>query len=139
MRPGLPAGTLLIWSRLTFADPCLLGPLQSYIDLIPGGCTVGSTVFADFATEPGQSFATPFDPARIQVAPFGTSEKGAWSLTLNADALAPDLLESFFRFDIAEPNLSRCTHPSGMSQRQRYCGSGESDRNISTESGRVAP
>lgn len=115
MRTGLFIGTLLLCSSAAFADPCLPGTLQDYINRGPIGCTLGVALFADFTTVPGQSFATIIDPASVQVTPDGTSGKPALEFTLNADANAGQLLESVFRFDVSALGLSSSTMTLGPS------------------------
>ena len=83
------------------ALPCAPDTLQGYIGLGSGGCTVGGVLLASFGVAPGQSFATPIDPATIQVTPGGTSLQ----LTFGANAGAADLLESFFHFTVSAADL----------------------------------
>jgi len=109
MKPGLFVATLLLCNSFAFADPCLPGSLQSYIDLGSGGCTLGVALFADFTTVAGQSFATPIDPSLVQVTPDGAFDKPTLEFTLNADANANELLESIFRFDVTAGGLSSST------------------------------
>jgi hypothetical protein len=83
------------------AAPCVPGTLQSYIALGGTGCDLGVLDVAGFAIVPGQSFATPIDPALVQVAPGGTPQSPTLILTLGSNAGAGQLLESIFRFSVS--------------------------------------
>lgn len=101
--------TLLLCAALGVASPgwaatCVSGTLQDYIDLGGGGCTIGPVAFRDFMTAPGQTFATPINPALITVDPlFPLQFPGSpgFQLTLNRTASANQLFESFFQFSAA--------------------------------------
>jgi hypothetical protein len=80
---------------------CQPGTLQGYINLGAGGCDLGAAHINDFMIEPGQSFATPIDPATIQVTPDGTDSAPSLVFNVGATAGPFDLLESFFRFNVA--------------------------------------
>lgn len=86
------------------AGPCLTGTLQDYINLGAGGCTLGTVTVSGFAIVPGQSFATPIDPLTVQVNPAG-GYLSRLDLIFDAGAQAGDLLESFFRFQVAGAGL----------------------------------
>ncbi len=89
-------GALLMQASLAFGSPlCLTGTLQSYIGLGAGGCMVGSTVFSNFTTVPGQSFASIIDPTLVQVLP---GPNPNLMFTLNTTAGPGILTESIFRF-----------------------------------------
>ena len=96
----LPAAALLC-ATSAFASMCQPGTLQGYINLGVGGCDLGAAHVNDFMLEPGQSFATPIDPATIQVTPDGTASARSLIFTVGATAGPFDLLESFFRFNVA--------------------------------------
>lgn len=87
------------------AASCVSGTLQSYVDLGSGGCAIGAVQLADFAIAPGQTFATPIDPATILVTPGGTAIVPTVTLTLVSSAGAGDLLEAFFRFSATSTDL----------------------------------
>ena len=77
---------------------CLPGTLQNYIDLGSTGCSLGAIDLADFYVAPGQTFATPIDPAAIQVSPFTTGFGPSLLLTFASSASTGELLEAFFHF-----------------------------------------
>lgn len=88
------------------APTCLPGSLQDYINLGNGGCQLGVATFSGFTTEPGQTFATPIVASQIQVTPGGASLTPQLQFGVNKTATAPNLLESFFRFNAAGPLLA---------------------------------
>jgi len=81
-----------------FGTPCLPGNLQTYSNLGADGCQVETVQFTNFTLLPGQTIATPVDPAQVQVAPGGTALDPMLSFTLNRSANAGENFESFFRF-----------------------------------------
>lgn len=83
------------------ATPCAPGTLQGYIGLGVTGCSIGPVRLANFAIAPGQTIATPIDPATIQVTPGGTWSAPALTLTLGSSAPAGKLFEAFFRFSVS--------------------------------------
>jgi hypothetical protein len=85
--------------------PCAADTLLGYIGLGAGGCSIGTVVLADFAVAPGQSFATPIDPAQIQLAPIGDASAPGLVLGFasGTSAAAGQLLEAFFHFSVSAP------------------------------------
>jgi hypothetical protein len=99
--------SLPLFALTANAGPCLPGTLQDYINLSPLGCTLSNVQFTDFFLAPGQSIATPIDPAQIQVTPGGPLFSPTLLLSFNRSASAGQLLESFFHFrSTASPLLS---------------------------------
>ncbi len=95
MKIAFLTGALLLLGTPGFGAPCTPGNLQDYIDLGSGGCQIGSTLFSDFTTVPGQFGATAIGTGSVLVAPgVGPS----LLFTLNASAMSAELLESIFRF-----------------------------------------
>jgi hypothetical protein len=100
-----PTLGLLVQATPAAAIPCAPGTLQAYIDLGAAGCSVGAVQLQGFATVPGQSFATPVDPALVQVTPGGSALAPALVLSYQASAGIGELLESFFRFQVSAVDL----------------------------------
>jgi hypothetical protein len=100
-----PVLGLLLTPSPASALPCAPGTFQAYLDLGAAGCSVGAVQFQNFTSEPGQSFATPIDPALVQVAPGGTLLEPTLVLSYQATAGAGELLESFFRFQVSATGL----------------------------------
>ena len=97
--------TLLLSGRLAvlsctamFGAPCLPGDLQTFSNLGATGCQVETVQFTNFTVLPGQTIATPIDPAQVQVTPASTALNPMLLFTLNRSANAGDAFESFFRF-----------------------------------------
>ena len=109
-------GLLLLFSGSLFAGTCLPGTLQDYILLGSSGCDVSGVQFQDFYLASGQSFATPIDPAEIQVTPGGSVNSPTLLLTLNRTANAGDLLESIFHYSAAFPTLLSAEIALGASE-----------------------
>lgn len=97
---------MLAGGSMAYADPCAPGTLQDYIDLAPGGCAIGVVTFMNFESAPGQNFATPIDPALVQVTPGGLPIQPRLTFTVNQSADAGELFESFFRFNALASILS---------------------------------
>lgn len=95
----LLGGLAVLWSPAVFASACLPGTLETYVNLGSAGCELGNVLFANFAPEPGQTAATPIDPAQVQVAPGSAPFAPILLFELNASTGAGEILESFFRFD----------------------------------------
>ena len=95
---GLLLGFSLLPARVASAGPCLPSTLQGYINLGNTGCTLGGADFADFQLEVGQNFATPINPAQIQVTPTSGGSSVGFLFTVNQTANAGQLFESFFSF-----------------------------------------
>jgi hypothetical protein len=97
---------MLAGASMIYADPCAPGTLQDYIDLAPGGCAIGVVTFTNFETAPGQNFATPIDPAAVQVTPGGSPSLPRLTFTVDQSADAGELFELFFRFNALASILS---------------------------------
>ncbi len=87
----------LLGGPALFAAPCVPGSLQSYIALAATGCSVGSVNYGSFEIVPGQTLASPIDPASVTVAPGGSTFNTLLLLTFNQTATDGDLLELIFR------------------------------------------
>ena len=83
-----------------FADPCVSGTLQSYINLGATGCSDGSAVFRNFMTVPGQNGATQVAAGAVSVTPGGTLTNPNLTFGLNLTATNSQLFESIFRFNV---------------------------------------
>jgi hypothetical protein len=109
MRPLLRLCGWLLLSLLVpgavSAAPCLSGSFADYVALGASGCELGPVSVAQFSVEPGQSFASPIDPATVQVTPGGSASVGTLTLTFAASAAAGELLELFFRMNVTAPVL----------------------------------
>lgn len=107
MRPLLRLCGWLLLSLLVpgavSAAPCLPGSFADYLALGASGCELGPVAVASFSVEPGQSFASPIDPATVQVTPGGSA--GTLTLGFAASATAGELLELFFRMQVTAPAL----------------------------------
>lgn len=100
LRSLLPVTFLSVVGMSLYSAPCLPGSLDEYFALGTTGCSVGSVQFADFMAAPGLPFASPIDPAAIQVSPIGTAFSPALLFTLNSSAELADIQQSFFRFSV---------------------------------------
>jgi hypothetical protein len=99
MRRFLLPVVFLLFAGAAFGGPCVPGSLADYLALPSGGCT-NSFAFQDFQLGPAQAFATPIDPALIQVTPVLSPDGPFFDFTVNAAAGPGELLESFFRFTV---------------------------------------
>jgi len=99
MKKFLSFGWLAVLSCTgMFGAPCFPGNLQTYSNLGAMGCQVETVQFTNFTLLPGQTIATPIDPAQVQVTPDGNTLGPMLSFTLNRSANAGEDFESFFRF-----------------------------------------
>ena len=107
MRNLLLLGCLLFVPAV-FAGTCLPGTLADYV-LLPDACNINQVQFGSFFLGPVANFATEIDPALVQVTPL--SDPGAVGLlfTLNANANAGEVFESFIHFSATAGWLTSAT------------------------------
>jgi len=70
------------------------------------GCQAGSIQFFNFELASGINGATEINPNSIVVTPGGTALFPTFTFTLNAQAAAAQILESFFRFNVTGPGIT---------------------------------
>jgi PEP-CTERM motif len=112
---GLLLGFSFLPARVASAGPCLPSTLQGYINLGNTGCTLGGADFADFELLPGQNIATPINPAEISVTPTGAGPSVGFIFTVNRNAAAGQVLESFFSYTASAGgfNMARLSMTGG--------------------------
>ena len=94
--------------------PCAPGNLQTFSNLGTMGCQVETVQFINFTILPGQTVATPIDPAQVQVTPGGTALNPTLLFTLNKTANAGEVFESVFQilsFRFFERHIDRSDIP----------------------------
>jgi hypothetical protein len=87
-------------ASVAYAGPCLPGTLQTYIGLGSTGCEIGAVSAVDFTLDPIAGFATPIDPASVQITPDGTLFNPTFLLTLNLAAGPGDVFSVAFDFSV---------------------------------------
>jgi PEP-CTERM motif len=85
----------------SYAAPCGTGSLASYIELGPGGCTIGANTLFDFRALSGIAGATPISSGAVTLAPLGGNFDPGLSATVNTTANAGTLFETFFTYKVA--------------------------------------
>ncbi len=90
----------LACASVACAGPCVSGTLQDYINLGATGCQSGFATFTGFTSEPGQTAASPINPSLVLVTPGGSALDPTLQFTLDSNASANQLFESFFRFGV---------------------------------------
>jgi hypothetical protein len=90
------------WITPASALPCLPGTLSDYVALGAGGCSIGSTAFADFAVEPFPGFAVDLDPGTILLTPI----TGGFALSADEAVVAGpgDFFGLRFLFHVEDPD-----------------------------------
>jgi hypothetical protein len=92
---------LALTRTIAFAAPaCLPGSLQDYINLGPGGCSIGDAQFFDFVDLGPLSGATPVLPDAVAVIPFGGPYNAGFDFALGVAAGPGEFLESRFSYTL---------------------------------------
>jgi len=95
----------MLVASTAFGSSCSSGSLQSYINLGPAGCDLGSISLSNFALATGQNGATEVNPSQVLVTPGGSLSSPTLQFTLSTTVNANNFLESFFRLQASAPML----------------------------------